>query len=72
MEPNLTFEARGEHFEAELGEQILGRLEITDVIAAPAHPLESEKIPNPSTLGSEIEGQIRLICAESGPSGWAH
>ena len=26
------------------------------------------RAPNPSTLGAEIEGQIRLINAESGPS----
>jgi hypothetical protein len=29
---------------------------------------ESETRANPSTLGAEIEGQIRLINAESGPS----
>ena len=29
---------------------------------------ESETSANPSTLGAEIEGQIRLINAESGPS----
>lgn len=29
---------------------------------------ESETSANPSTFGEEIEGQIRLINAESGPS----
>ena len=29
---------------------------------------ESEMSAHPSTLGAEIEGQIRLINAESGPS----
>ncbi len=29
---------------------------------------ESETSANPSTLGAEIEGQIRLINAQSGPS----
>jgi hypothetical protein len=29
---------------------------------------ESETSGNPSTLGAEIEGQIRVISAESGPS----
>ena len=29
---------------------------------------ESETSANPSTLGAEIEGQIRVINAESGPS----
>ena len=29
---------------------------------------ESEKSAHPSTLGAEIEGQIRLINAKSGPS----
>ena len=32
---------------------------------------ESETSANPSTLGAEIEGQIRLINAESGPSNTA-
>jgi hypothetical protein len=45
-----------------------------DDLEAVAHAIhskavrESETSANPSTLGAEIEGQIRLINAESGPS----
>ena len=45
-----------------------------DDLEAVAHAIhskavrESETRVNPSTLGAEIEGQIRMINAESGPS----
>ena len=45
-----------------------------DDLEAAAHAIhtkavrESETRANPSTLGAEIEGQISLINAESGPS----
>ena len=45
-----------------------------DDLEAAAHAIhskavrESETRTHPSTLGAEIEGQIRLINAESGPS----
>lgn len=45
-----------------------------DDLEAVAHAIhskavrESETSANPSTLGAESEGQIRLINAESGPS----
>ena len=45
-----------------------------DDLEAAAHAIhskavrESETNANPSTLGAKIEGQIRLINAESGPS----
>ena len=45
-----------------------------DDLEAVAHAIhskavrESETSANPSTLGAEIEGQIRVISAENGPS----
>ena len=49
-------------------------VESLDDLEAVAHAIhskavrESETRGNPSTLGAEIEGQIRLINAESSPS----
>ena len=53
------------------GERCVTTLEDLGVAAHAIHSKadrESETSANPSTLGAEIEGQIRLINAESGPS----
>ena len=53
------------------GERCVTTLEDLEVAAHAIHSKavrESETSANPSTLDAEIEGQIRLINAESGPS----
>jgi hypothetical protein len=53
------------------GERCVTALEDLEAVAQAIHSKtvrESETSANPSTLGAEIEGQIRLINAESGPS----
>ena len=53
------------------GERCVTTLEDLEAVANAIHSKavrESETSANPSTLGAEIEGQIRLINAESGPS----
>ena len=53
------------------GERCVTTLEDLEAAANAIHSKavrESETSGNPSTLGAEIEGQIRLIIAESGPS----
>ena len=53
------------------GERCVTTLEDLEAAASAIHSKavrESETSANPSTLGAEIEGQIRLINAESGPS----
>ena len=52
------------------GERCVTTLEELEAVAHAIHSKavrESETSPNPSTFGAEIEGQIRLINAESGP-----
>ena len=53
------------------GERCVTTLEDLEAAAHAIHSKaarESESSANPSTLGAEIEGQIRLINAQSGPS----
>ena len=53
------------------GERCVTTLEDLEAAAKAIHQKavrESETSANPSPLGTEIEGQIRLINAESGPS----
>ena len=53
------------------GERCVTTLEDLEAAAHAIHSKavrESETSANPSTLGGEIEGQIRVINAESGPS----
>jgi len=53
------------------GERCVTTLEDLEAAAHAIHSKavrESATSANPSTLGAEIEGQIRLINAESGPS----
>ena len=53
------------------GERCVTTLEDLEAAAHAIHSKavrESETSANPTTLGAEIEGQIRLINAESGPS----
>ena len=53
------------------GERCVTTLEDLEAAATAIHQKvvrESETSANPSTLGAEIEGQISLINAESGPS----
>ena len=53
------------------GERCVTTLEDLETAANSIHSKavrESETSANPSTLGGEIEGQIRVINAESGPS----
>ena len=53
------------------GERCVTTLEDLEAVARAIHSKavrESETSANPSTLGAEIEGQIRVINAESGPS----
>ena len=53
------------------GERCVTTLEDLEAAANAIHSKavrEAETSGNPSTLGAEIEGQIRLINAESGPS----
>ena len=53
------------------GERCVTTLEDLEAAAKAIHSKavrDSETRANPSTLGAEIEGQIRLINAESGPS----
>ena len=53
------------------GERCVTTLDDLEAVAHAIHSKavrESETRANPSTLGAEIEGQIRLINAESGPS----
>ena len=53
------------------GERCVTTIEDIEAAALAIHSKavrESETNVNPSTLGAEIEGQIRLINAESGPS----
>ncbi len=53
------------------GERCVTTLEDLEAAAHAIHSKavrESETRGNPSTLGAEIEGQISLINAESGPS----
>ena len=53
------------------GERCVTTLEDLEAVAHAIHSKavrESETSANPSTLGAEIEGQISLINAESGPS----
>ena len=53
------------------GERCVTTLEDIEAVAHAIHSKavrESETSANPSTLGAEIEGQIRVINAESGPS----
>ena len=53
------------------GERCVTTLEDLEAVANAIHSKavrESETSANPSTLGAEIEGQIRVINAESGPS----
>ena len=53
------------------GERCVTTLEDLEAVAHAIHSkavCESETSANPSTIGAEIEAQIRLINAESGPS----
>ena len=53
------------------GERCVTTLEDLEAVAHAIHSKavrESETSANPSTLSAEIEGQIRLINAASGPS----
>ena len=53
------------------GERCVTTLEDLEVAAHAIHSKavrESDTSAHPSTLGAEIEGQIRVINAESGPS----
>ena len=53
------------------GERCVTTLEDLEAVAHAIHSKavrETETSAHPSTLGAEIEGQIRLINAESGPS----
>ena len=52
------------------GERCVTTLEDLEAVVHAIHSKavrESETSANPSTLGGEIEGQIRVINAESGP-----
>jgi len=53
------------------GERCVTTLEDLEAVAHAIHTKavrESETSANPSTLGAEIEGHLRVINAESGPS----